>query len=128
MRRAKGEQKGSEMKREEAKAKFVCGAEEMFDEMWAWGEERPQATFDEIAGKVALLRRELMGEMLGELLLQHGDGRYEEVACPECGQQTKSNGRRTRTVIHAEGNVQVKRTHRLCPGCGQGIFPPGPTT
>ena len=92
MGRAKGEQKGSEMKREEAKAKFVCGAEEMFDEMWAWGEERPQATFDEIAGKVALLRRELMGEMLGELLLQHGDGRYEEVACPECGQQTNRMG------------------------------------
>ena len=65
--------------------------------------------------------------MLGELLLQHGDGRYEEEVCPECGQKTKSNGRRTRTVIHAEGKVKVKR-HRLCPDCGQGIFPPGPTT
>ncbi len=116
------------MKREEMKAKFVCGAEEMFDEMWEWGEEHPQATFDEIAGKVTLLRRALMGEMLGELLLQHGDGRYEEVVCPECGQQTKSNGRRTRTILHAEGNVQVKRTHRLCPECGQGFSPPGPTT
>ncbi len=55
------------MKREKVKAKFVRGAEEMFDEMWEWGEEHPQATFDEIAGKVALLRQELMGEMLGEL-------------------------------------------------------------
>ena len=72
------------MKREEAKAKFVRGAEAMFEEMWAWGEEHPQASFDEIAGKLA--RRELMGEMLGELLLQHGDGRYEEEVCPECGQ------------------------------------------
>ncbi len=112
------------MKREKAKAKFVRGAEEMFDEMWEWGEEHPQATFDEIAGKVTLLRRELMGE----LLLQHGDGRYEKVVCPECGQETKSNGRRTRTVIHAEGEVKVKRSHRRCPDCGQGIFPPGPTT
>ena len=25
------------MKREEAKAKFVRGAEEMFEEMWEWG-------------------------------------------------------------------------------------------
>ena len=110
------------MKREEAKAKFVRGAEAMFEEMWEWGEEHPQASFDEIAGKLALKRRELMGEMLGELLLQHGDGRYEEVVCPECGRETKSNGRRTRTVIHAEGQVKVKRTHRLCPDCGQGIF------
>ena len=73
------------MKREEAKAKFVRGAEEMFEEMWEWGEEHPQATSDEIAGKLMLMRRELMGEMLGELLLQHRDGRYEEVVCPECG-------------------------------------------
>ena len=116
------------MKREEAKGKFVRGAEEMFEEMWEWGEENPQASFDEIAGKLALKRRELMGEMLGELLLQHGDGRYEEVVCAECGQETKSNGRRTRTVIHAEGEVKVKRTHRRCPECGQGIFPPGPPT
>ncbi len=116
------------MKREEAKAKFVRGAEEMFEEMWAWGEEHPQASFDEIAGKLALMRRELRGEMPGELLLQHGDGRYEEVVCPECGQGTKSNGQGTRTVKHAEGQVKVKRTHRLCPACGQGIFPPGAPT
>ena len=39
------------MKREEAKAKFVRGAEEMFEEMWEWGEEHRQANFNEIAGK-----------------------------------------------------------------------------
>ena len=114
------------MNREKAKAKFMRGAEEMFEEMWDWGEEHPEASFDEIAGKLSRERRELMGEMLGEMLLQHGDGRYEEVECPQCGQKTNSNGRRTRTVLHAEGEVEVTRTHRLCPECGQGIFPPGP--
>jgi len=116
------------MKREEAKAKFIRGAEEMFEEMWAWGEEYPQATFDDITEKMAQARRELMGEMLGDFVLQHGDGRYEEANCPQCGQEMKSNGRRTRTVIDAEGEVKVKRAHRRCPDCGQGIFPPGPTT
>ena len=111
------------MKRDEAQAKFVRGAEAMFEEMWAWGEEHPQATFDEIAGKTALLRRELMGEMLAELVLQHGDGRYEEADCPQCGREMKSNGRRTRAVIHAEGAVKVRRSHRHCPDCGQGFFP-----
>ena len=57
--------KGHAMKREEAKAKFVRAAEEMFDEMWALGEEHPQATFAEIAGKAAPLRRELKDEMPG---------------------------------------------------------------
>ena len=74
----------------------------MFEAMWEWGEEHPEASFDEIAGKLSQERRALMGEMLGELLLQHGDERYEEVACPACGQATKSNGRRTRTVSHAD--------------------------
>ena len=87
----------------------------MFEVKWEWGEEHPQASFDEIASKMALMRRELMGEMLGELLLQHGDGRYEDSVCAESGQETKSNGRRTRTIIHAEGQVKVKRTHRRCP-------------
>ena len=116
------------MKREEAKAKFVRGAGEMFEEMWEWGEEHPQATFDEITEKMAQKRRELMGEMLGELVLQHGDGRYEEAVCERCGAEMKSNGRRTRTVIDAEGEAKVTRSHRRCPECGQGVFPPGPTT
>lgn len=116
------------MKREEAKAKSVRGAEEMFETMWEWGEEHPEATFDEIVGKLSQERRALMREMLGEMLLQHGDGRYEEGACPECGTKTQSNGRRTRTIMHAEGEVKVKRAHRLCPDCGQGVFPPGPAS
>ncbi len=116
------------MRREEAKAKFVRGAEEMFEAMWEWGEEHSEASFDEIAGKLSQERRALMGEMLGALLLQHGDGRYEEVECSACGQATESNGRRLRRVSHAEGQVEVKRTHRRCSECGQGIFPPGPST
>ena len=39
--------------------------EEMFVEMWAWGEGHPQPPLDEIAGKAALLRRELKGELTG---------------------------------------------------------------
>ncbi len=50
--------------------------------MWEWGKEHPQASFDEIAGKAALLRQRLMAEMLKHLAQQHGDGRYEEAVCP----------------------------------------------
>ncbi len=106
------------MRREEAKAKFVRGAEEMFEEMWEWGEEHPQATLDEITEKMARLRRELMEEAPGEPALQHGDGRYEETVCPQCGEEMKPNGRRTRTAIDAEGEGKVNRNHRRCPECG----------
>ncbi len=49
------------MKRDEAKAQHARAAEEMFDERWAWGEERPQPTLDEMAGKAALRRPEFIG-------------------------------------------------------------------
>ena len=96
------------MKREEAKAKFVRGAEEMFEEMWEWGEENPQASFDEMAGKLAGLRRELMGEMLGELVLQHGDGRYEEEVCPsedEVERKAHAHGDPCRRASKGEANA-----------------------
>ena len=100
------------MKREEAKAKFVRRPEEMLDEIWALGEGHLQPVFDELAGKAALRRRELMGEMPAELLLQHGDVSEAEAVCPHCGQEMKSNRRRTRTALHAEADVKMKRSHR----------------
>ena len=96
----------------------------MFEEMWEWGEENPQASFDEMAGKLSGLRRELMGEMLGELELQQGDGRYEEEDCPACGQKTKSNGRRTRTVIHVRRASKGEANASPLSGLWAGDFSP----
>ena len=116
------------MNKEKAKAKFLGEAETVFERMWAWGAERSQASFDEIAAELAPHRQELMGELLGELVQQHGDGRYAEVVCPDCGEKMKSRGRRRRKVQHAEGEVKIKRGYHRCPQCGRGIFPPGSAT
>ena len=113
------------MNKGKAKAKFVGEAEAMFEKMWAWGAKNSQATLDEMAAELVPLRQELMGELLGELVQQHGDGRYEEVVCAACGEEMKSSGRRRRKVLHAEGEVEIERGYHRCPGCGRGIFPPG---
>ena len=113
------------MDKEKAKAKFMGDAEAVFERMWSWGAEHSQATLDEIAAELVPLRQELMGELLGELAQQHGDGRYEEVVCSACGEKMKSSGRRRRKVLHAEGEVKIKRGYHRCPQCGQRIFPPG---
>ena len=110
--------------REEVKPNSVRGTKEMLDEMCAWGKALPQATLDEVAGNLAHLRRELLGESLRKFLLQQGDGSYKAEICPERGQKTKSNGRRT--ALHAEKEAKAKRTHRLCPDCRPGTPPPGP--
>ena len=116
------------MNKEKAKAKFLDEAEAVFERMWEWGAEHSRATLDEIAVELVPHRQELMGELLGELVQQHGDGRYEEVVCPDCGVKMKSRGRRRRKVLHAEGEVKIKRGYQRCPECGRGIFPPGSTT
>ena len=115
------------MNRAEEKAAFLREAEAMYEELRAWREAHPEATFDEIAGQVTPRRRALMGELLEQLALQQGDGKYAEAVCPDCGKGMESRGVRRRGVIHAEGESKLERAYHHCPECGRGLFPPGPT-
>ncbi len=115
------------MSEKSERSHFMRAAEAMYEELRAWREAHPEATFDEIAAQVTPKRRALMGELLGELAQQQGDGRYEQAACPSCGTPLEASGRRTRRIVHAEGEVEVERAYHHCPHCGTGLFPPGPT-
>ncbi len=77
------------MDRDKAKAKFMRKVEEVFKEVWKWGEEHPEASFDEIAGRLSEERQALMEEMVKEMLSQRGDGRNEEAESPERGKKTQ---------------------------------------
>lgn len=107
------------------KGAFLREAEAMYEELRAWREKHPEATFDEIASQVAPRRRKLMGELLGQLATQHGDGRYAEATCPHCGAVMEASGQRKRGIVHAEGEIEVERAYHHCPECGSGLFPPG---
>ncbi len=111
------------MDKEKARAKFLGEAEAVFERMWSGGAVRLQATLDEMAAELAPQRQKLMGELLGKFVQQHGDGSYEEVVCPACGEKMKSSGRRRRKVLHAEGEATIERGYHRCPECGRGIFP-----
>ena len=108
------------------KAAFLQAAEAMYEEMQTWCAAHPKASFDEIAAQVTPQRRVLMGELMGQLAQQQGDGRYEEVSCPTCGEPLEASGRRKRRIVHAEGEVEIERAYHHCPACGSGLFPPGP--
>jgi hypothetical protein len=116
------------MNREQEKAAFVRQAEAMYEELRAWREKHPEASFDEIAAQVTPQRRKLVGVLLRQLAVQHGDGRYAEATCPTCGERMEASGQRRRQVAHAEGDVELERAYHRCPECGRGLFPPGPTT
>ena len=119
------------MNSEAEKAAFLCEAEAMFEELRAWREGHPRRkrhrSFDEIANQVTPQRRKLMGVLLKQLAVQHGDGRYAKATCPTCGEEMKASGQGGRQVAHAEGEVELERAYHHCPECGRGLFPPGPT-
>ena len=112
------------------KAEFLREAEAMYEyeELRAWRESHPLASFDEIANQVTPQRRKLMGVLLNQLSVQHGDGRYAEAMCATCGERMEASGQRDRQVAHPEGEVELERAYHRCPECGSGLFPPGRTT
>jgi YgiT-type zinc finger domain-containing protein len=114
------------------KAAFLREAEAMYEELRAWRESHPRRmrprSFDEIANQVTPQRRKLMGVLLNQLSVQHGDGRYAEATCPTCGERMEASGQRDRQVAHPEGEVELERAYHRCPECGSGLFPPGRTT
>lgn len=114
------------MSKNDEKAEFMRAAEAVFEGLREWRDAHPEATFDEIAAQVTPKRRALMGELLGQLAQQQGDGSYEEATCPSCSEPLEASGRRKRRIVHAEGEVEVERAYHHCPECGTGLFPPGP--
>jgi hypothetical protein len=115
------------MRREERKAAFLRKAEAMFEEMEAWYDEHPAATFGEIEAEARQQRRGLMGEALEVLVNGRDVGKGEEApGCQRCGERMVFKGYRRRRVVGLEGESVLERAYYVCPGCkGETVFPPG---
>jgi hypothetical protein len=111
---------------EEAKrAEFGGAAEGMHRRLRAWRRSHPEATFDEIAEQVRQERQVLMGGLLSELAL--GTDVVTAVPlCPTCGGKVQNKGRKSRQVLHREGEMRLEREYYYCPACKQGFPPSGP--
>ncbi len=113
-----------ESARKELKAYF----DQWVDEVLAWNADRPQATLSEIEDHVRFKRRELMSQVLHELVLQHGSG-YEVAGleCPDCGQAMVYKGQPGVTWETREAPTRIQRAYYHCPACQAGLFPPRST-
>ena len=100
--------------------------EGMCEELREWRRLHPEATMDEIAAEMAPRRRALMGELLLELAVQHGDGyELEGIKCGTCGEPMVYKGKPEREVVQVEGEGELKRAYYHCSRCGAGFSPPG---
>ncbi|HXV97229.1 MAG TPA: hypothetical protein VEC93_02320 [Anaerolineae bacterium] len=115
----------SQREKEKERLKEAMG--QMYEELWQWREEHPEATFDEIASQVTPRRRAVMAEVLQALARQHGSGQVPEgQMCPDCEGVMRYKGEPKRGVEHyLEGETALKRAYYYCPACGSGLFPPG---
>ena len=111
---------------QQEKADFLSAAEEMYEELRQWRERHAEASFDEIAAQVTPRRRELMGQLLGQLAQQtNGEASVDAPVCEACGEPMEDKGARRRTAGHKEGEARLERTYYYCARCEAGVFPPG---
>jgi uncharacterized protein with PIN domain len=108
-----------------SRERYGEAAAEMHRRLWTWRQEHPRASFDEIAEQARQERQVLVGGLVGELASQPG-GEPEPLCCPECQGPLQNKGKKARSVLHREGEVQLERDYYYCPGCRRGFFPPGP--
>lgn len=115
------------MSREERKQAFLERAEMMYEQLEAWYDQHPEATFGEIEQKAREERRQLMGPGLEILINGRDTGKQAKAPlCPGCGKPLSFKGYRCKWVQGLEGDSQLERAYYVCPSCqGETVFPPG---
>jgi hypothetical protein len=115
------------MSREEWKKAFLASAEAMFEQLEAWYDRHPAATFGEIEQEVRRERRKMMGAGIAVLINGRSTGKAAEPPpCARCGEALAFKGYRRKWVQGLEGDSQLERAYYVCPQCqGETLFPPG---
>lgn len=110
----------------ERKAEFMAAAAQMYEQLEAWYELHPQASFGEIEAEARRRRRALMGAALATLINGRDNGyQLTRPSCAACGQAMEFEGYRRWGVLGLEGDTTLRRAYYVCPTCsGQTFFPP----
>jgi hypothetical protein len=120
---------GARQTSSEAREEFLWRAEELWDEFNAWYQGHPEATFDEMEAELGKQRRAILGNFL-ELSLRQGDlgAMPEAPSCSQCGKPMVFKGYPKKEIHGLEADAKIPRAYYVCPTCGIGIFPPGPSS
>jgi hypothetical protein len=116
------------MSRTQRQAAFLEVAARSFDQLEAWYDEHPEASFGEIEAKAREVRREMMGIGLEIVINGRDTGqRTSPPTCPGCGKPMRFERYSPFTIHGLEGDTELNRAYYVCRQCErQTVFPPGP--
>jgi len=111
-------------------AAFLEEAKQMYEQLEAWYDEHPEASFGEIEAEARKRRRALMGKALAQLVNGRDTGAQVELPrCKQCGEEMEFEGYRAWRIHGLEGDSILERAYYVCPNCeGETLFPPGRQT
>lgn len=90
-----------------------------------WRIAHPRATFDAIESAVDGEMQRVRAHLVAEAAQGAAEPTGAPARCPTCGEMMQARGSRARTLtIGGDQPVTLRRSYRVCPACGTGLFPP----
>ena len=99
-------------------------------ELGDWREKHPQANLREIEQEldeqIMKLRASVLEEAVQLSEMRTWTASENIPICPDCGKKLEFRIKGKRELqTHGGHSIQLEREYGVCPGCGQGFFPPG---
>jgi hypothetical protein len=116
---------------EQARQRWRGAVAAVEQDLEAWREAHPHATFAEIEAEVsahmAAARARMLEHLAGAAATAQVSAQpaLARPTCPQCGTRLTPRGRHQREVL-TEGDqaVVLEREYAVCPTCTVGLFPP----
>jgi DNA-directed RNA polymerase subunit RPC12/RpoP len=110
-------------KHEELKKRLVARYEQSLEELLSHLPNPEHLTFNDLEKAtmklgISVTQATLQG-LSGEASLQVEPSNE----CPKCGGKGQKRGKRSKTVISSQGEIQLERAYYVCSQCGAGFFP-----
>jgi hypothetical protein len=114
--------------KEKLRQEFIAQAQSVFERVMAENGSDEGVRLSQIEEKVGELRFELTSKLVeSKLKLEVKKQQGPAIKCEGCGREMRDKGKKRRTIMTSQGEIELARSYNHCAHCQLGVFPPGPT-